>query len=222
MPEPLTTPRELTIFVCPECGAWEGGPGSRSGRKEWALWCDGACTHERVEMVSTLVFSEGDMQAVQEMAEKAEAARDQARADLVTARRRRSDAMDALEALPEGAREWTLDYDAGRAEERKNGRAAVVAEALRDLLATHQGSSNEAARARRKAQAALEGVDRSHELVPLGTQEALVMLSEAVARWSPRCANLHGAAAVDAALKAAESLVEGVERTHTPSGDGPC
>lgn len=37
---------EYVAYVCPTCGAWDGG--SVGHRR--APWCDGACSHERREM----------------------------------------------------------------------------------------------------------------------------------------------------------------------------
>jgi hypothetical protein len=141
-------------------------------------------------MVPAAVFSEGDMQAVQERAEKAEAAY----------------------------------LNAGLAYRREQARAAVVAEALRDLLEVAErmirfvrlGKSGKRPfiDGIARAKASLEGVDRSHELVPLGTQEAVRELLDAldragaIDRWQP----------LAEPIAAVQALVEGVERTHTPSG----
>lgn len=183
MPEPLTT-----LGRCSKCGAvdlYASFPSCHGSRS--------ATNHVLEPTDRVPVFSEGDMQAVQERADRFE--------------------MEANMA---------------------NEHAAVVAEALRETLdrasnyikAVAAGAGQEAAERLTEAMdlgmTALPGSPRSHELVPLGTQEALVALVDAEeaneAGMTPdqtRAWSQH----LRVCVRQGRALVEGVERTHTPGPD---
>jgi hypothetical protein len=214
-----------------------------------------------------------DMQAVQERAEKAEEAIDAAlRTTWVPGEDDDlepggwgtdeetlfADRLEALAALQPDWQEWgDRAWDqAGRSEENERKaleRAAVVAEALRDLLdarrALCEGEATGLARRDGAAMGKLEtsavkaevlardivaGAPRSHELVPLGTQQALVDLLDANRAVDDACAAFNVPLDGDGRRRAydklnaavrdrrgaearARALVEGVERTHTPA-----
>jgi hypothetical protein len=109
-------------------------------------------------------------------------------------------------------------YEAERDVERK--RAGVLAEAVRELTARLGGDLCDRALLPGEAeryQRLLADVPQTHELVPLGTQDALVDLVEAIDGGSvPSATADMRAAGLRAALAQARPLVEGVERTPTP------
>jgi hypothetical protein len=184
MPEPVK------ILQC-ECGALHDRPDA--GCPE----CK-STNYERLEL-----FSEGDMQAVQEERDAALRERDRA----VETREN----ANAVSVRVEGENE------------QLKRRAAVVAEALRETLdrasnyvkAVAAGAGQEAAERLTEAMdlgmTALAGVPRSHELVPLGTQDALRELWDDLHDCQPGIE--------EATYAKVKALVEGVEESEPRSID---
>jgi bacterioferritin-associated ferredoxin len=166
------------------------------------------------------VYREGDMQAALDEIERLKAAdegiaadRDEARSAVRALRVERDRAVETRENANAVSVRVELEN------EQLKRRAAVVAEALRDLssaISAHLYESEAPPRlenALAVANQLIEGVEHSHELVALGTQQALVDLVEVAETLTRHYTTLSvtGLAPFTASITAAKALVEGVE-----------
>ena len=203
MPEPLTT-----LHRCPRCKAVADPLDPMWRFSEVAGLVEHVHDGIRVPCREVPVFSAGDMQAAQERAEKAEEALALETDNCELAREQVVDFSRKLDEL-RGA--TTGDPTSVYAEvEQMRAREVELAEALReirdDMGACDCGDYPTCTYC--KCVAALKGFPRSHEVVPLGTQDALV---ELLAAHDADDGTAERGIRVHSATKSARALVEGVE-----------